>query len=632
MALPLLKEITDLWLKQIDFAEKAKERDFGLAAAQAWKYLGREYVPVYWEGEHEFPSGEEGEVKPVIVGKSAEFVALMLPYIHARVPHRLVSPSRPPMPGNIPVPPQMDEEAARSLVEQLAAQRAQLDSQDSFRAWLMQWWLNYITHEGYDLANEARTALPEALVKGVGLLWTELTDGPYGVMPASFYDSVDNLFIDPDAERLQDAAWIVRARQMSNWKIAERFGRDVRQIRGEMETSRRQAVRRVNPNTHKDTEGDVGTYYEVWSRMGVGHRLVGASQTMKREAEALDNLGAYVFLAVMPGVDEPLNLPSEAIAGAEVQSEWLPRIGWPIAFHAEPTDPWPCTPCAFYANAHDPWAQSPLASGQQCQVYLDQLYHYLMRRARTSCRDIIFTSSGLSLKNQDAIEKGADFEVVEYDGDPGLEIDNLVKILEFPSLNSDIWNVANMVERQFERATGMTPLLGGAQPDTQERSALASRVREAHTTSRPDDYADVVEAWMSRIAAKEARATRLFVPAPYELFGEPAPNDAGEWTPQSFLSAMWDQLVRTDDPRVAASELSYTVEAGSGRRKNKQKQAADATQLSQSLGQYFFGYGQLTGNFNAFNGLVKMIAEALDVPVGGMYLPSIPPPQAEETE
>jgi len=610
----LLQQITELWLGQIELAKEAKEKQFGEAARRAWKYLGHEYRPLIYEqsGEHEFPDEEQSRHEPIIVGKSQEFVALMLPYIHAKVPNRVVSPSRPPL--------------TPELMAIAGQARQAVDLQDSTRAWLMQFWLNYISHEGYDLALEARTALPEALVKGACVVWHELTDGPYGLMPASFSDTIDSLFIDPDAEKMRDASFIIRRRRMSTWQIAERFDIDPDELRGQFESSTQRSLDASRPQSSET--GDVGEYYEIWSRMGVGHKLIDAPQDMQDAKAALDTLGPHVYLAIMPGVDHPLNLPEHIIESEDGDNELRERMSWPIAFYEETSDPWPCSVLRFYPNSRDPWAQSPLANGLQCQIFLDRLYQFMMRRVRTSCRDIFVCSDALEEGIVEAMESGENFSIVKASGNPGLEMRKLIDILQFPPVNSDLWEVVRMVERQFERATGMTPLLSGAQPDSTPRSATDVRAREGHVTTRPDDFADMTEEWMSRIAAKEAQATRLYIPPPSELFGEPKADSPEQMGP---LSQLWAALVMTQDPVVAASELSYSVEAGSGRRRNKQKQAADAASMIQVLSQPYIQYGFTTGNMAPFNGLIRMLGDANDIPVERMVLPNVPIPPPEDT-
>jgi hypothetical protein len=261
---------------------------------------------------------------------------------------------------------------------------------------------------------------------------------------------------------------------------------------------------------------------------------------------------------------------------------------------------------------------------------LDHLYSFIMTRVRSTCRDIIVLSKGLEEEVKTAIESGVDQVIAQYNGEAGVDIAKLIQIVKFEPVNRDLWQVVAIIERAFEQATGISPLLAGGQPAAVDRSAAATQARETRLSSRPDDFADMVEDWMSRIAAKEAQATRLYVGpdvvAP--LFNE---DPAGLDTGVSVLTQYWATLVNTDDPAVAAAELSYTVESGSGRRKNRGKLVSDVTQLVQTLGP---SYLQLAagGNPDPINGLIGLIGEAYEMPVSGLMFPAIAPPPAAPAE
>jgi hypothetical protein len=621
----LLEQICDLWLKQVDLCKQRKWDQFGKTAQKAWGFLGKSYRELY------LTKGEDNDEFPQITGpfyktrlnKSREFVSLMLPYVHQRVPNRRVSPRRPELPPD--------------LLLELSAQGVQVapstTSEEKLRAYLMEWWLNYLPGE-YNLNREARTAIQEALVKGRGLVWHEMVDGPYGEIPASYYDSVDNLLIDADCVQMRDAGFIIRRRRRQVWKVAEEFDIDPEKLRGQATSVLAQAMHAANdsPYTSDEKKGDICVYYEVWSRMGVGHRLVGASEEMKQVADALDAIGPYVHLVIAPGVPYPLNLPPELVENGVIsQEEIRARLEWPIAFFDDAaSNPWPCTCLDFYPNCDNPWASSPLEAGLVMQVFLDHLYSFIMTRVRSTCRDIIVLSKGLEEEVKTAIESGVDQVIAQYNGEAGVDIAKLIQIVKFEPVNRDLWQVVAIIERAFEQATGISPLLAGGQPAAVDRSAAATQARETRLSSRPDDFADMVEDWMSRIAAKEAQATRLYVGpdvvAP--LFNE---DPAGLDTGVSVLTQYWATLVNTDDPAVAAAELSYTVESGSGRRKNRGKLVSDVTQLVQTLGP---SYLQLAagGNPDPINGLIGLIGEAYEMPVSGLMFPAIAPPPAAPAE
>lgn len=614
----MLKSITELWLRQIELCKEAKQKHFGKTADRAWGYLGKSYRQLYIEASQDSEEFAHvtGPYYRTRLNKSREFVSLMLPYIFSRVPNRVVTPRR----------PQVPVELMRALPG-VAANLQPIKDQEEILCWLMSWWLNYLPGE-YGLYREARTALPEALVKGRGVVWHELVPSPTGEIPGSFFDSVDNLLIDADCTQMRDAGFIIRKRRMQAWRIAELFEVDVATVRAQAKSHLAEAAKGDN----ESAEADVCEFYEIFSRMGIGHRLVGADQDMKDLFQTFEELGPYVYLAVMKGIKHPLNLPPE-ILEMEGGEQIKRRVEWPIAFYEDVADTWPCTVLDFAPNQDNPWATSPLEAALPLQQFLDHAYSYLMSRVRATSRDLIVTSTEMSEAVRRALVSGLDQEIVPFDGDPGTELDKLLKVIQFPALNRDAWQVISAVERAFEQATGMVPLMYGTQGDSALRSAQEAGLHESHATSRPDDYADCVEQWMSRIAAKEAIASRLYVGpetvAP--LFGEQmqeAAPDVDPYSPENVatwgqLTQAWAMMVNTDDPAEAVAELSYTVEAGSGRRKNKQKQIQDAQMFIQNLAPITMQFLQ-SGNPMPYNWLMQKIGEAYDVDLSGMQ---VAPPQ-----
>lgn len=92
------------------------------------------------------------------------------------------------------------------------------------------------------------------------------------------------------------------------------------------------------------------------------------------------------------------------------------------------------------------------------------------------------------------------------------------------------------------------------------------------------------------------------------------------------LERAWNELVTTDDPILAFSELNYSVEAGSGRRRNKAMQVANANDAMRILGPIFMPYFQASGNPDPMNALVRMWCESMDIDPTPFMLPR-PQPQ-----
>ncbi|KKM81750.1 hypothetical protein LCGC14_1326610, partial [marine sediment metagenome] len=195
-----LKSIAALWEAQIALCEEAKKRDFGDMADRLWGLRTKSYEELYLK------KGEKGPRWKARIAKSQEYVSVMTPHVYRRVPHRLATPGRPPVPEEI-----------TALMGDKLKYREVVDAEDKLQAWLATWFLNYSSKE-YDLDREALTALPEALVKGRALLWCEMVDAPAGLIPASQFVSVNDLLIDADTKQWKDAGFIMRRRERSVWR------------------------------------------------------------------------------------------------------------------------------------------------------------------------------------------------------------------------------------------------------------------------------------------------------------------------------------------------------------------------------------------------------------------------------
>lgn len=627
MANTTLKSIVSLWTSQIERAKKSKERDFDRTAQRAWDFLGKNYKQLYLEKGEDEPEGLLGagteSGAPFYKARrnlSREYVNLMLPYIHSRVPNRRAEPRRPPLPAELVqyLGGYVDDEVLKS---------------ERLRAWMLTWWLNY-TPDVSSLTREIRTALPEGLVKGRALLWHEVMETPDGLVPGSFFGSVDDLFIDPDSETVRDAAFIVRRRRASAWKLAKDWNRDVSEFKGVARSNYAESLDSEGESGSQDPDAngknkvqDVVEYYEIYSRMGIGAQFGDAPDDIKGQSKSLESLGPFVYLVIVPGMDAPLNLPP-GIMEIENRNEMIKSaLEWPIPFHQCPEDPWPCTILDFYPNQDNAWATSPLEGALPLLVFIDHLYSYIMGRIRSTCRDIIVTSAELEDGIRSAIASAKDQTVVTADVEAG-ELANLIHMIQFPEVNRDYWQVVAAMERAFERHSGMLPLMYGSSGEHQTRSAKEAEIREGHTTSRPNDFADMVEEWNSRIAMKEAIATRLVVPPPHGLFNEPPPKDPEDPDYSNApMCAAWAAYINTDDPAEAASSLKYTVEAGSGRRKNRQARIADTHNLTQLMFQPFLGLAA-QGQPDQYNAMIDMLSEVYEMDLSKLKFQAgmAPPP------
>lgn len=630
----LLQQVTRLWLSQVELARKDKREKFGDTADRLWHFYGKRYQQLTFlvddDGQGDFPHLKSPTYKPVL-NKSRQFVELYLPHVHASLTHRLVRPRRPQLPPDL---------------ASFGLDRPDVRQQEQMRAWLLEWWLNYLPTE-YDAFTEQRTALQEALVKGRGVVWHELFDGPYGEMPGSFHVPVDDLLIDPDGRKLREAGYIIRERWEPAYRLAEDWKEDVDKLRGGGSSNMDAARAQIEGDDRDESgrrKGDLVRVYEIYSRIGIGHRLVSAGDDPELQAfgEALDSFGPHVHLMIVDGFDYPLNLKPddvEAYVGPELGEFLREQLKWPIPFFEEHSNPWPMTTIDPYPNCMDAWATSPLEAGLPIQEYLDKAYNWIMDRFRKSCRDIPVLSDLLESHIDDGFEFGLDMEILKFKGKPGSELKELWDVISFPEMKGETWRVIAFLDQEYEKITGMTPLMMGMQGSTQMRSAEEASIRQSNTMNRPQDIAKAFEDANSKIAAKEGQASRLAVdPATVApLFSEPEPelDEQGmpnyeTWQPGPLTMA-WMELVATDDPRQAAAECHYTVESGSGQRKNKQwiqTAAQNIIPLVMPLAQQEYAMGQP----RKWNAIMQWVSDGWEVPMSDMMQPEPSPDQLAQMQ
>jgi hypothetical protein len=629
----LLASITNLWKTQVALCRNHKWEKFGKTAKKVDQYLGKRYRDLTFEIDEDsmgdFPGAKEMKYTPVL-NKSRQFLDLYLPFVHAAQTHRLVRPRRPQLPPEL---------------AQLGLGRPDVEQGEKIQAFLLEWWLNYLPGE-YDAFTEDREAIHEALTKGRGMVVHEMIPGPYGEIPGSFHLSVDHLLIDADARKFRTAGFIILETWEPCHQVAEDYREDIDKLRGRARTAMNEAVQQAeNVEAASDKEdapkGDLCRVWRVYSRIGVGHRLVGAGDDPDLQAfgAMLDEMGPHTYLVFTPNVPYPLNLkPDDAQTygpGPELRDFLREQLSWPIPFFEEPSNPWPVSVLDPYPNPTDAWATSPLEAGLPIQEYLDKAYNWIMGRLRRACRTLNIYSTALEKAIVDAAESAVDLELVPYNGKPGEELATLWATIEFPDITGDAWKVLALLSEEFEKATGMTPLMHGMRDQSAMRSAQEAAIRESHTQSRPQDIAKAVEEWQSRKAAKEAQASRLAVEpttvAP--LFAEPMPepledgtfdvDQDGNWAQMGPLTTYWKQLVTTEDPALAAAEMHYTVEAGSGRRKNRQWMQ-EAAQTIMPLVMPLAQQEYVMGNPTKWNALMQMVSDGWEIPMQSMMQPLSP--------
>jgi hypothetical protein len=629
-----LKPVVARWIEKIKCAWEHKKQQFQDDADECARFLDGPYDWLYMPrgGSAGFDVEELDLKAPSVrmtVNKTAELVQLFGPALYHRNPVRKVNPRKvvippPGMFGDV----QTDPNAAMAMQQQMFQLQMSTDM-DVARADLLEKYLNY-TPTPLDLKTHARWAIDEALIKGMGVMWTQPYRPPGAVMSwvGTFYDSVDNLHLDPDAENIRDIKWCARKRVRPVWEVEREKGLAPGTLKPTpgLESYSTQAEVASDPeNDYRRKQGrtaDLITYWEVYSKMGMGGRLIGVPDEWKQK---FDQLGDYVYLEVADGVNYPLNLPPplcDILGGddlaltQQVLPEIQQRTQWQTPYWAD--NAWPFTVFAFHWVPRRLWPMSHLKPGMGELKFINWAWSFLAAKVRIASRDFIAIVKAAGEDLKEKIKHGSDYTIIEVESSLNMAIDQIVKFLQHPGFNPEIYTIIEGVTQNFERRVGLTELMYGMSA-RQMRSAQEAQVKSDAINVRPDDMANQIEDCMTEVARKEAFAAR------WHLTGNDVVRVLGP-----VGATLWDQLLVQSDPAGVLHQLEYRIEANSARKPNKMMEAENMQQAMQQLFGPLMQYAMATADVNPLNALITDWAKSMDLEAD-KYLMQPPPPPMPPT-
>lgn len=631
-----LRPVCSCWMEKIHKAFEWKKKDFGDDAEEAMQFFNGPYDFMYgilgkgrdFTGDDELPPPSFR----MTCNKVAELVQLFGPALYHRNPVRKVNPRKCP-----DLPPELLDAVfgisvdpfAQQMMMQLQQTQNREKAIDIARATLLQAYLNY-TPEALDLKTESRWAIDEAIIKGMGCLWTELyrPAGSDMTMVGTFYDSVDNLLMDPDADSMHEVQWIARRCVKPYWECEKEFGlpdgslKDKATLEGLNQQASVYSLGTVGDYRRKQGHtNDLIVFWKVYSKMGFGGRLTGIAENLKKPFEVYGN---NCFLAICEAVPYPLNIPPplDALALDEdplvrmgAEKEISQRLRWPTPWWAD--DAWPMTDISFHPIPKKIWPMSHVKPGLGELKFLNWAYSFMAGKIRIASRDFIAVLKSASEDLKEKIKHGPDYTVIEVEQLHG-DIDKVVKFLQHPGFNPEIYHVLKEVSDSFERRTGLTELMYGMS-GKQMRSAQEATMKGDQASIRPEDMASRVEDAMSEIARKEALACRWHLTSKDV---QPVLGTVG--------ARWWDLFVVPSDPAEILHQLEYRIEAGSAKKPNKALEKENMQSAMQTLFPSLWGYAQATGNVGPLNNLIKAWAHSIDLDPTGFMIPQ-PPPMAPPT-
>ena len=653
-----LNHIVQAWLNKIKLSKEDKKVKFQEAADECQKFFkgGRELSDLLWKQRGKDGDGMvDGDISSdekipapkfrVVLNKAAELVQIFGPFIYHKNPTIVVEPKYPEIPSDVLIgliPPdqlqfmQQQADMAIQAAEQqglpppppfdpmtLFPPETQGQSGSRLIAYLLQYYLGYIQQEN-DKKTHARRMVDEALIKGASVLWTESFESYPGAprQVGSFWDTIDNLVGDPDADTMEDWTWCARWKQLPYWEWEERLSRKPGSLK---KYARKESYNAEGAQSAKDsyaddknrgTTNDLLGCWEISSKTGMGHQLAGVQDS--DEYESLNSLGRYCYLVVSEHVPFFLNIDKDELEermtspdepDEDAEDPVFDSVQWPIPFWADGA--WPFTELAFHEQSNCAWPVSHLSAGMGQLKALNWIITFLVNRLRISMRTMVSCPKGVGEEVINRLFSGDDFTVlpIENSLDPNGDISKLVHFHTSPELATDAWRVVELLSNSFDKATGLTETAYAMQGGM--RTAAEANVKQNAMNIRPDDMANKMEDCMSLVARKEAMAARWL------LTGESIMPVMG-----SRCAQFWEQYVMTSEVDSVVREFYYRIEAGSARKPNKETMIANMNTAMQSLLPALMQFGAI----GPINALLQDWCKAMDIEGKEYVIPAPPPP------
>ncbi len=415
----VLGRITNAWLGKIRSAKRQKT-DFDRDAAEAMSfYVGdtrRLWQTMTRDGNI---SGSPAPTPSFLINinKTYEAVKIWGGILYNQNPVRFVTPRQLPFVSpdviGVTIPetnPQTGmttppDEGAIAYMETIKAMEVDRDKRIA-QADLIQDYLNYTPGE-LDLREQGRKAVDEALITGAGVAWTEAvtmpSEGDSGdyMMVGSFYDTIANLYLDPDATDLSEINFCARRVTLPREQVARMFGipkKDLTPNTASYESD--QQNQRSNwleypYETQSRRQGgkttDLVSFYKIYSKIGVLEQLKGGSK--KGDSKAFDAFGDYAYICVSDACPYPLNLPPSIMdENEEADPEELARrLAWPIPFWSD-NNGWPFEMLQFNPVPNSVWPMSLIRPAIGELRFINYIISWLATRITSSCQTMIGVS------------------------------------------------------------------------------------------------------------------------------------------------------------------------------------------------------------------------------------------------
>jgi hypothetical protein len=200
----------------------------------------------------------------------------------------------------------------------------------------------------------------------------------------------------------------------------------------------------------------------------------------------------------------------------------------------------------------------------------------------------------------------------------------VVSFLQHPELRQDAWNILDRVSENFDRRVGLSELLYGLNPGgVASRSAADMQAKREAASVRPEYMSRCVEDWQSEAARLEKLCARWFI-EPADV--RPLVGNTGAY--------LWERLINNESPELVVREMDATVEAGSAKKPNKDRDVGNLNAVMPSLFPELSKHADVTGDTGPINNLITEWGEAIEQDMSAVHMgPRVPqPPPPEEQQ
>lgn len=579
-----------------------------------------------WDPEYskKFWTGVKLPKFRITINKAFEMVAIYAPSLFWEVPHRTVEAKRP-----LDISPEFFGmgEQGQAFFQQFGMMQQQSEVQDKAIAHLMDRWLNYTPREqpGGGLAGHSERCVIDSLIKGRGVLATR----PYKMpgsgrnLTGSFRESPDNIYLDPDFDSVEECRWMAIKHIDVHSEVERRFKLPKDSLRGkaslesswqfgELASDDQSSAHRKEGQTN-----DLVVWYEIFSKAGVGVRSTSMDAAIREHMD--QTVGQYAYVAVCADVPYPLNMPAESLRKGATDETVKQSFSWPVPFWAD--DKWPVELLDFYIDPESAWPLPPLAPGLGELKLLNFLISWFANRTWSSSRDFWAVAQPHIEHYREYILNGDDQAIIPTP--VGMKSPKeAIEILTQPESRQDMTKLIGFVSDMFDKRVGLTATIYGQnENNTQNRTAEETASKNRSVQIRPEYMQKQVVSWQSRVAQSEAFVTRWFVTAEdVEQFLGPAG------------AMLWRQHIESTDVELVVRQFQYSVAASSIRRPNRERDIGNYQQVMGQFAPVLAEFGQQTGNYTPFNGMMSEWGRLHDADMESLMVPVPPPPSEEEQQ